>query len=200
MAAPELAQKFPASTTREWDTRVVLGILDSDADAVEELYARYRARVYHFALSRLRNHHDAEDLTQEVFIRVITNMHTFRGQSRLLTWIFGIANILTLKHQQNKHNRIKRASEDELADVPSLATIDRWIERKTDATRLLRRCSLVLENNVSPQQKRIFQMMYEENASIRTISHEVGIGIGAVKSSLRNTRRVLFQKARNGPR
>ena len=61
---------------------------------------------------------------------------------------------------------------------------------------MLRRCSLVLENNVTPQQRRIFEMMYEENASIRTISREVGIGIGAVKSSLRNTRRILSRQTR----
>lgn len=196
MSYAPVARFSPVPPSQGWDVRIVLGVREGDPDVVGELYGRYRARVYHFALSRLRDHHDAEDLTQETFIRAIQNIQSFRGQSRLLTWIFGIANLLVLEQSRNKHDRIPRASDDELATLPAPSLSEGWIERRTDAARLLRRCSFVLEHNVTPQQQRIFQLMIEENASLRTISHEVGIGIGAVKSSLRNTRRILNQRTR----
>lgn len=59
--------------------------------ALEELTAGAMPKVYGLALRMLWNPEDARDATQEIMIRVITNLATFRGESAFLTWVYRIA-------------------------------------------------------------------------------------------------------------
>lgn len=64
----------------------------SQADqAVDTLVRKYGQRVYNIAYRITANHHDAEEVTQETFIRVHRNLHKFRGESTPYTWIYRIA-------------------------------------------------------------------------------------------------------------
>ncbi len=183
--------------SEERDQQLVAAALAGDPDSLDALYRAYSPRVYHYGLQRLRNHDDAEDLTQEVFIRVIQSLPSYQGRSRLLTWIFGIANFLALRQIHNKHQKMDRITLEEAAEIPDYdgaATP----EQIADATQLLERCERVLQTSVAPNGRMIFQMRYAEDASMARISKQLGVSVGSVKSSLRNTRRVLFQKARNG--
>jgi len=168
-------------------------VIAGDLGAMDELFRAYAPPVFRFALHRLRNHDDAEDLTQEVFIRVMLNLSSFRGESTLLTWIFGIAHFLVLREQHGKHRRLELMSLDKLAQLGRMAEVPS--PERADASRALERCARVLEQDVSASQRRIFRMMVLENGSMRSISAELGIGTGAVKSSVRNTRRILSRRA-----
>src|SRR5215211_425819 len=57
------------------------------ADALSELYVRHRRRVYVLCLRMVRNAADAEDLTQDVFIHLLGQVGTFRGDSLFTTWL-----------------------------------------------------------------------------------------------------------------
>ena len=93
-------------TTREWspgdapwesDAELVREILSGSREHFDLLYRVYFPRVYRFALKRLGDPGEAEDVTQEVFMTVFDALHTYAGESRLLIWIFGIT--------RNKVNR-----------------------------------------------------------------------------------------------
>ncbi len=56
----------------------------------QKIHAEYRPRIQRY-LTRLVGEFEAEDLTQEVFVRVSQALHSFRGESQLLTWIYRIA-------------------------------------------------------------------------------------------------------------
>jgi RNA polymerase sigma-70 factor, ECF subfamily len=62
-----------------------------DRTAFDTLYDRYAGRVLAFALPLTQSHADAEDLTQETFVAAFQGADTYRGGSRLLTWLFAIA-------------------------------------------------------------------------------------------------------------
>ena len=57
----------------------------------DEIYDEYFDRVYYKILSSVKNPEDAEDITQEVFISVYKNLHKFRADSKIYTWIYRIA-------------------------------------------------------------------------------------------------------------
>ncbi|MET0623049.1 MAG: RNA polymerase sigma factor, partial [Pyrinomonadaceae bacterium] len=57
------------------------------ADALAELYVRHRRRVYSLCMRMLRNAADAEDLTQDVFIQLLGQVGSFRGNSLFTTWL-----------------------------------------------------------------------------------------------------------------
>ena len=57
----------------------------------DEIYGEYFDRVYYKILSSVKNPEDAEDIAQEVFISVYKNLHKFRADSKIYTWIYRIA-------------------------------------------------------------------------------------------------------------
>src|SRR6187402_4012041 len=61
-----------------------------DEDACSELVNEHQRMVYQLSLNLLNDHNEALDLSQEVFLRVSSTIHTFRGHSSLRTWIYRI--------------------------------------------------------------------------------------------------------------
>ena len=80
-------------TDEEWVQRAQAGELE----AFEALTLRYEQRVYGLALHILRHEQDAEDVTQETFLRAIENLAGFRGEARFATWLLRIATHAALK-------------------------------------------------------------------------------------------------------
>jgi RNA polymerase sigma-70 factor, ECF subfamily len=62
-----------------------------DAGAFEQLYRRYSKRVYYLCLRMVKNEAEAEDLTQEAFLRVFRKIHTFQGKSAFSTWLHRVS-------------------------------------------------------------------------------------------------------------
>jgi RNA polymerase sigma-70 factor, ECF subfamily len=67
-----------------------------DREAMAQVYRSYRANVYRTCLRIVRNPSDAEDLVQETFVRVISKIHTFRGESQFTTWLYRVTKNVAL--------------------------------------------------------------------------------------------------------
>lgn len=76
--------------------------LDNLEDSISKIYRKYYLEVYRFLVSFSGNQNDAEDLTQEVFIRVLYNLSTFKNENNLKTWIFSIAKHVAVDHYRKK--------------------------------------------------------------------------------------------------
>ena len=73
-------------------------IVAGDRESFEELYWLYHQRVFGFALRRVSNPADAEDICQEVFLQIHRSIASYQGRASLSTWIFGIAHNVTCRH------------------------------------------------------------------------------------------------------
>ncbi|WP_342510831.1 sigma-70 family RNA polymerase sigma factor [Sporosarcina sp. FSL K6-1522] len=75
-------------------------MLDTDSleDSISEIYRKYYGDVYRFIICFSGNQNDAEDMTQEVFIRVLNNLSKFNHSVNLKTWIFSIAKHVAIDH------------------------------------------------------------------------------------------------------
>ncbi|GAF97094.1 unnamed protein product, partial [marine sediment metagenome] len=71
------------------DQVLVTAVLAGDHDAFTALYERFHRRIYHYALKRLRDPAEAEDIAQDVFLEVYLSLGSFQGRSSLSTWMFG---------------------------------------------------------------------------------------------------------------
>ncbi len=69
---------------------------------IVEIYNLYYLDVYRFLVCFSGNQNDAEDLTQEVFIRVLKSLTNFNGKYNLKTWIFSIAKHVAVDHYRKK--------------------------------------------------------------------------------------------------
>jgi len=75
---------------------------DGDAAAFEYLYKAHSKRVYSVCLRMLKNTSDAEDLTQQIFLRLFRKIGTFRGDACLSTWLHRVAVNAVLMHLRRK--------------------------------------------------------------------------------------------------
>jgi RNA polymerase sigma factor (sigma-70 family) len=78
---------------------------DGDANAFEYLYNSHCKRVYGICLRMLKDRSDAEDLTQQVFLRVFQKIGTFRGDSCFSTWLHRVTVNAVLMHLRKKDRR-----------------------------------------------------------------------------------------------
>lgn len=178
------------------DTRLVAEILAGKDAAFAELYERYERRIYFFALKRMSDPSDAEDVTQEVFLQVFRGLAKFEGRSSLLTWMFGIAhNQICRRYRRQRPISISLDS----AEVDRLSSNETPADRRTDFVRILRNCSRVLDEKVPEQQREAFEQRYIENRSTREIAEEMGKSPQAIKISLFRTRRTLAENNRKLP-
>src|SRR5438067_5405266 len=76
-----------------------------DEAAFRELVNRYERRLYHVALRLCGNAADAEDVLQETFLTVFRALRTFRGASRVSTWMYRIATNAALMHQRSRRHK-----------------------------------------------------------------------------------------------
>ena len=102
------------------DEELVHRCLRGRTDAQRTLYRRELQPVFNLVLRLTGNRADAEDLTQECFLRVFTKLHTYRGQAALRTWIKRIAINLSLEHLRRQQRLpIVTVAEDQLPAEPA---------------------------------------------------------------------------------
>jgi RNA polymerase sigma-70 factor, ECF subfamily len=100
----------------EVEAKLIERLVARDERAFNELVQAYGRRVSALVLRMLGNRAEAEDLTQEVFVQVFKAIGTFRGDSKLSTWIYRIA--VNLCKNRSKYLRVRHANEqDELEAV-----------------------------------------------------------------------------------
>ncbi|WP_442593868.1 RNA polymerase sigma factor [Neobacillus sp. D3-1R] len=106
--------------------------MDEESNLPVELYEEYFDDVYQYLLYFTNNQYEAEDLTQETFIRVFKNYHYFKKQSSIKTWIFSIAKHVAID-QYRKHKLISIFPEFLLQTRKSqLGNPEREMENKAD--------------------------------------------------------------------
>lgn len=89
---------------RELD-RLLSGVAAGDREALARLYRRTRTAVYGLALSYLKNTHDAQDVTQDTFVRVWDSAHQYRPKGSPMGWLLAIArNLALMKIRQNQRH------------------------------------------------------------------------------------------------
>ena len=87
------------------DTALVRRAQDGDAGAYDELIRRYQERIYATVYHMTSNHEDANDLTQETFIKGFQALKSFKGDSSFYTWVYRIAVNKTINFLKQRKNR-----------------------------------------------------------------------------------------------
>ncbi len=107
---------------------ILAAIAHGDKEALQHLYQSTRTAVYGFALSILKNRHDAEDILQEVYIRIFHSSDSYRPEGKPMAWIFAITRNLALMRLR-EGRRYGELPEEAWAQIPAkdsgLSTEDR---------------------------------------------------------------------------
>jgi len=142
------------------------------------LLQKYQQKIYWHVRRLVIDHDDADDLVQETFVKVWKNLHKFRSDSQLYTWIYRIAtneSITFLNKKKNRNNISLDEVNSELAETLASSTYfdgDK-IQRK------LQQAILTLPE----KQRIIFNMKYFDDMKYEEISEVLGTTVGALKAS-----------------
>jgi len=156
--------------------------LRGERSAQQELYQREVASVFHLVIRLVTNHADAEDLTQECFVRVFANLRKFRGEAALRTWIKRIAINLCLAHLKREQPVLIAPTEVELAvPIPELDASSDLAEVHRAIKQLPRGCRVVLTLHLL------------EGYRHREIAEILDVSVGTVKSQYWRAKKLLRQ-------
>ena len=108
---------------------LLLDMTRGDQEALAQLYHRTRTAVFGLALSYLKNRHDAEDVTQDTFVRAWENAPSYRPQGKPMAWLLTIARNLSLMKLREKDRTESLPEEDWALPGPddALTTEDRTV-------------------------------------------------------------------------
>ena len=171
------------------DERVLVQRLQSgEPAAFRELVDRYKRQVYHVAYDLSGNHHDAEDISQEVFIKAYRGIGGFRSSARLGSWLHRITMNAFIDSRRKKATRmvtlvnrnddgdfdpLEAAGDDRIADPEKTAASKKMAEHVDEALERL-----------SEKERIVFVMRHYHDMSLKEISRSLDIAEGTVKSLL----------------
>jgi RNA polymerase sigma-70 factor (ECF subfamily) len=165
-----------------------------DAEAFCQLATAYGRRVHLLALHFCRDAHDAEDLSQEVWLKAFRAIHTFRGESSFYTWLRRVLVNTFLNHRRGHRLRLVVPSQaDGNNGFDALEMADRFLaskksdlEQMTDAKLMMERVMNALQE-LTPQQRLMFLLKHREGLTYVEIADAIGCSIGTVKKSIFRT-------------
>lgn len=162
-----------------------------DREAFCLLARRFERRVYSLALFYTRNPSDAEDLAQEVWLKVYRHLHNFRGESSFYTWLRQITVNTFLNHRRAhiRHaggaGQTLRLVELESVDYEDALRPLRKGDMEDDLQQkiMVERISEAL-SGLTPQQRLIFILKHDEGMTYEEISAALNCSTGTIKKSL----------------
>jgi RNA polymerase sigma-70 factor (ECF subfamily) len=110
----------------DYDAELMLRVKDGDGASFGVLLEKHRLSVIHFLYRMVQNHAVAEELAQEVFLRVYRSRSTYEPTAKFTTWLFRIATHLALNSlRDGKNERLQERLDDDSNDMPVRQVSDR---------------------------------------------------------------------------
>lgn len=166
---------------------LLLDMTRGDQEALAQLYHRTRTAVFGLTLSYLKNRHDAEDVTQDTFVRAWENAPSYRPQGKPMAWLLTIARNLSLMKLREKDRTESLPEEDWALPGPddALTTEDRTV---------LSAAMFVLED----EEQRIVLLHAVTGLKHREIAESLSLPLSTVLSKYHRALKKLRRKLEGG--
>jgi RNA polymerase sigma-70 factor (ECF subfamily) len=166
------------------DTDLISRAAGGDSSAFQALVERHRSMVYRVAYQFAGNHHDAEDIAQEVFIKVYRSLDRFRQDAQLTSWMYRIVMNACIDHRRRQRLAVAAPFGEE-AEQRMLNTPE---ERPDPEERAYAgELGQVLESEIGrlPNGQRVvFVMRHHQGMKLSEIAGALGLAEGTVKRQL----------------
>lgn len=167
-----------------------------DMRAFEDIYREFSSIVYTVALGITRGRQDAEEVTQDVFIKVFRGLKGFMFASSFGTWLYRIT-VNTALNMCSKRSRrgMESVNYDDVKDVlpPGPDTVKEETERQDTSARVAE-----LLKHISPEHRSCIVLREIEGLDYREIAEVLSIPLNTVRSRLKRAREALIAYGRKG--
>lgn len=188
------------------DSELVARLREGDAGAFEALSARYRESIYRHVLATVHESSAAEDIVQEVFLRIWMHAEQWHERGSFKSWLFRIATNLTLNYLRAQRRRRLQPLEvpADPFDESDESNVPAWmVEHAHPGPEIILEQgerSQLLQQLVEglPEEKRaVFRLVHDAEMGTRQVAQTLGIPEGTVKSRLHYATRRLAQQWRD---
>ena len=147
--------------------------------AFQSLVEHHMKKTYNIAFSFVGDHNSAEDIAQEVFVKVHSALSLFRGEAELGTWIYRITTNLSLNHVKQHKRRAERTVDVMDAAVTSLISHDNHAEESDRRVHIERAL-----HELPTLQRAVVILRHIDGLSTKQVSHILKCSEGTVKTHL----------------
>jgi RNA polymerase sigma-70 factor (ECF subfamily) len=175
--------------TQDGDARQQLGAGQYHA-AFGQLVERYKGKVFHLALSILHNETEAQDMTQEIFLRIWKALPNYHGEASLSTWIYTISRnrCLTELKRERTHPTVS------LNDEKMEPMFDHVVAIQTNGPEAGAELDVQWMLSQLPEKyRRVITLFYLEQKSYEDVAAMLGLPLGTVKTFLYRAKRELLK-------
>jgi RNA polymerase sigma-70 factor, ECF subfamily len=157
-----------------------------DTGAFQEIIDRYKKQVYYLSLDLTGNHHDAEDLSQEVLVKAYTSIHKFRGDSKISSWLHRITVNAHLDERRKKALTLLKQS-DELNETLTVhnseGSLESNPEKKMERAKIQEHIDEALLT-LTERERTIFVLRHYHEHALKEIAEMLDLSEGTIKSFL----------------
>ncbi len=177
------------------DAELVLEAQRGDVHAFDQLVERYHGKIYGLTYNMTSNREDAEDLTQDIFVKAFEALPRFRGKSSFYTWLYRIAVNKTINYRK-KRNRKRALSLDSFDQEIKTDEVYSDLTTKGSPLRNMSLSELQIKlnealQNLSEKHRTVVVMHDMQGIPHEQIAKVVGASVGTVRSRLFYARRQM---------
>jgi RNA polymerase sigma-70 factor (ECF subfamily) len=174
------------------DNDLISRVLNGDQQAYAGLVSRYQNYVFTLALRFTKNREDAEEVSQDIFIKAYRALADFRGASKFSTWLYTIVNTTCITFLRKKRLEVHSLDNEkvfEAADSIDSGMRANQVEQKSRMTMVNKAISML-----SPDDAEVITLFYKGEQTLEEIAGILGIEANTAKVRLHRARTRLKEK------
>jgi RNA polymerase sigma factor (sigma-70 family) len=174
------------------DIEIISRVLNGEQNAYAELVNRYQNYVFTLAFRFTKNREDAEEVSQDIFIKAYRSLADFKGASKFSTWLYTIVYTTSITFLRKKKLDIRSLDDErtfELADSQDSGFSANQVEHKSKVNMVTKAIALL-----SPDDAQIITLFYKAEQNLEEIGKILGLETNTVKVRLHRARTRLKEK------
>lgn len=174
------------------DNELISKVLNGDQQAYAQLVTRYQNYVFTLAFRFTKNREDAEEVSQDIFIKAYRALADFRGASKFSTWLYTIVNTTCITFLRKKKLEVHSLGNEkvfEAADSLDSGMRANLVEQKSRSSMVNQAIKML-----SPDDAEIITLFYKGEQSLEEIASILGVEANTAKVRLHRARARLKEK------
>jgi len=174
------------------DTEIISLVLKGDYNAYSLLVERYKSYVFTLTLRFTKNREDAEEVSQDIFIKAYRSLADFKGMAKFSTWLYTIVNTTCITFLRKKKLDIRSLDDEktfEIADNQDSGFRANQVEQKSRQNMVNQAIAML-----SPDDAQIITLFYKNEQSLEEIGQILGLEVNTAKVRLHRARARLKEK------
>src|SRR5204863_4239200 len=174
------------------DSEIISLVLKGDHNVYATLVDRYKSYVFTLTLRFTKNREDAEEVSQDIFVKAYRSLADFRGTAKFSTWLYTIVNTTSITFLRKKKLEVRSLDDEktfEVADSQDSGFRANLVEQKSRQNMVNQAIAML-----SPDDAEIITLFYKNEQSLEEIGQILGVEVNAAKVRLHRARMRLKEK------